>query len=204
MEMQKNHEKTYFQLQNLAPISNDSPWNFSGKSANILKSTLVQVMVWCRQATSHNLSQCWATLLRQYGVARLQCVNSLEPRDAIWGQWSWSTFAQVMACFRVAPSHNISQCWNENCGIDSRPVSQKKSSHVQLDAVIIYCHAAAVMDLTLPEIMAFDCTWEQVYFKSAWKAYHDIQPSSLIMKNLPESYIHVHVLILLKQNLVLK
>ena len=36
------------------------------------KSTLVQVMAWCRQATSHYLSQCW---LSPYGVARPQCFN---------------------------------------------------------------------------------------------------------------------------------
>ena len=33
------------------------------------KSTLVQVMAWCRQATSHYLSQCWLSSLSPYGVA---------------------------------------------------------------------------------------------------------------------------------------
>ena len=32
------------------------------------KSTLVQVMAWCRQATSHYLSQCWPRSLSPYGV----------------------------------------------------------------------------------------------------------------------------------------
>ena len=39
------------------------------------KSTLVQVMAWCRQATSHYLSQCWPRSLSPYGVTRLQWVN---------------------------------------------------------------------------------------------------------------------------------
>ena len=39
------------------------------------KSTLVQVMAWCRQATSHFLSQCWLSSLSPYGVARPQWVN---------------------------------------------------------------------------------------------------------------------------------
>ena len=39
------------------------------------KSTLVQVMAWCHQATSHYLSQCWPRSLSPYGVTRLQCVN---------------------------------------------------------------------------------------------------------------------------------
>ena len=38
------------------------------------KSTLVQVMAWCRQATSHYLSQCWLSPLSPYGFARPQCV----------------------------------------------------------------------------------------------------------------------------------
>ena len=39
------------------------------------KSTLVQVMAWCRQATSHYLSQCWPRSLSPYGVTRPQLVN---------------------------------------------------------------------------------------------------------------------------------
>ena len=34
------------------------------------KSTLVQVMAWCRQATSHYLSQCWPRSLTPYGATR--------------------------------------------------------------------------------------------------------------------------------------
>ena len=39
------------------------------------KSTLVQVMAWCRQAASHYLSQCWHRSLSPYGVTRRQWVN---------------------------------------------------------------------------------------------------------------------------------
>ena len=34
------------------------------------KSTLVQVMAWCHQATSHNLSQCWLRSMSPYGVTK--------------------------------------------------------------------------------------------------------------------------------------
>ena len=40
------------------------------------KSTLVQVMAWCHQATSHYLNQCWPRSPRPYGVTRPQWVNS--------------------------------------------------------------------------------------------------------------------------------
>ena len=39
------------------------------------RSTLVQVMAWCRQATSHYLSQCWSRSLSPYGITRPQWVN---------------------------------------------------------------------------------------------------------------------------------
>ena len=39
------------------------------------KSTLVQVMAWCRQATSHYLSQCWPRFMLSYGVTRPQWVK---------------------------------------------------------------------------------------------------------------------------------
>ena len=45
------------------------------------KSTLVQVMAWCRQATSHYLSQCWLSSVLPYGIANPQWVN-------VYG-WSW-------------------------------------------------------------------------------------------------------------------
>ena len=41
------------------------------------KSTLVQVMAWCRQATSHYLSQCWPRSMSPYGVTRPQWVKTL-------------------------------------------------------------------------------------------------------------------------------
>ena len=65
------------------------------------KSTLVQVMAWCRQAPSHYLSQCWPRSMSPNGVTRPQWVNM---RAMTWlncetpGQWS-------------ELSHNWTQCW---------------------------------------------------------------------------------------------
>ena len=39
------------------------------------QSTLVQVMAWCRQATSHYLSPCWPRSLSPYGVTRPEWVK---------------------------------------------------------------------------------------------------------------------------------
>ena len=45
------------------------------------KSTLVQVMAWCRQATSHYLSQCWPRSMSPNGVTMPQWVNTLRLRQ---------------------------------------------------------------------------------------------------------------------------
>ena len=46
------------------------PWDLTYDN-----STLVQVMAWCRQATSHYLSQCWPSSMSPYGVTKPQWVN---------------------------------------------------------------------------------------------------------------------------------
>ena len=62
-------------------------WGISCEIALILmsldltddQSTLVQVIAWCRQATSHYLSQCWPRYMLSYDVTRLQWVNLSPP-----------------------------------------------------------------------------------------------------------------------------
>ena len=48
------------------------------------KSTLVQVMAWCRQATSHYLSQCWLSSLLPYGATRPQWVEITLKRFGVF------------------------------------------------------------------------------------------------------------------------
>ena len=43
------------------------------------KSTLVQVMAWCHQATSHHLKQCWLRSVSKYGVTRPQLYKDRAP-----------------------------------------------------------------------------------------------------------------------------
>ena len=47
------------------------------------KSTLVHVMAWCRQATSHYLSQCWPRSVSPYGFTRAQWVNLFADRTPV-------------------------------------------------------------------------------------------------------------------------
>ena len=54
------------------------------------KSTWVQVMAWCCQATSHYLSQCWLSLLSPYGVARPQWVKPYRAETRMFQESIWS------------------------------------------------------------------------------------------------------------------
>ena len=63
------------------------------------KSTLVQVIAWCRQATSHYLSQCWPRSLLPYGVIRPQWVNSY----LYWFQWLHKLY---LACHHTSTAHH--------------------------------------------------------------------------------------------------
>ena len=66
------------------------------------QSTLVQVMAWCRQATSHYLSQCWPRCLSPYGVTRPQCISKLTTIGSDNGLCvAWSV-----------PHHYLNWCWN--------------------------------------------------------------------------------------------
>ena len=46
------------------------------------QSTLVQVMAWCRQATSHYLIHCWPRSLSPYDVTRPQWVKDKAPLNS--------------------------------------------------------------------------------------------------------------------------
>ena len=59
-------------------------------------STLVQVMAWCCQATSHYLSQCWPRSMSPYGVTRPQ-----------WVKLRWFSF-YISKCCLENVSHFLS------------------------------------------------------------------------------------------------
>ena len=74
--------------------SHDNPLWWMPQDLTDNKSTLVQVMAWCRQATSHDLSQCWLSSLSPYGVIRPQWVKA----------WMWYYIPQkIMANLSMLP-----------------------------------------------------------------------------------------------------
>ena len=98
-------------------------------------STLVQVMAWCRQATSHYLSQCWPRSLSPYGVTRPQWVNfylhpvliyaqncvifiadTLETLQSCTTPWILFTFFILISISPVFPPCISPWCWRSRDG----------------------------------------------------------------------------------------
>ena len=65
------------------------------------KSALVQVMAWCRQATSHYLSQCWPRSVAIWSDTRPQWVEYMSVnwlRDWCWNVWLTHLRLQQSSC----------------------------------------------------------------------------------------------------------
>ena len=81
------------------------------------KSTLVQVMAWCHQATSHYLSQCWPRSMPPYGVTRPQWVNTLMPQQSdlhLADNIFTCTFFDKRDCILISNLTEICS-WLSNC-----------------------------------------------------------------------------------------
>ena len=61
-------------------------------------STLVQVMAWCRQATSHYLSQCWPRFMSPYGVTRPQWVKISFPLNLNYNEKIIHGLQSIIEC----------------------------------------------------------------------------------------------------------
>ena len=98
-----DYEYTIFNLVLLSGIfrSYNNALRWMPRDLTDVKPTLVQVMAWCRQATSHYLSQCWTRFMSPYGITRPQWVNLSRHGDAYVHEW---TRSYLRADSRFAPS----------------------------------------------------------------------------------------------------
>ena len=73
-------------------------------------------MAWCRQATSHYMSQCWSRSMAPYGVTRPQWVKLalthwVRVMHICVSKLSYLWFRQWLVAWK-APNHYFKQCWN--------------------------------------------------------------------------------------------
>ena len=143
------------------------------------KSTLVQVMAWCRQATSHYLSQCWPRSMSPNGVTRAQWVN--EP--IVWHLMNISFHCTFHCLFKTLSRLAIKKpsklcitglCW-------------ESSGNWLIQAMVDLLHEISVMQKVYP------CHHQHFLFHSNMAAMNDkintgfklsIRPWSLMGKRL--------------------
>ena len=70
------------------------------------KSTLVQVMAWCRQATCHYLSQCWPRSMSPNGITRPQWVNQRSMLDLVTSLITWANVEPDLCCPMTSLGYN--------------------------------------------------------------------------------------------------
>ena len=85
------------------------------------KSNLVQVMAWCRQATSHYLSQCWPRSLSPHGITKPQWVKIYGPKNGAYCHFFFQIHTYISVNLRLslslgmAPTQICTFCtWNLN------------------------------------------------------------------------------------------
>ena len=93
-------------------------WNCPGWMSIYLsgdKSTLVQVMAWCRQAASHYLSQCCPRSLSPYGITRPQWIEMVKTYNLHMPELT-STLKKLVLWRKVGDHNIIEYCirlkWN--------------------------------------------------------------------------------------------
>ena len=101
------------------------------------KSTLVQVMAWCRQATSHYLSQCWPRSLLPYGTTRRQRIKRYRllkfnirvdknmiilPRKYHASWWPGEARSQVISRNGINQGSMLCPAWNRLTDFSSHQI----------------------------------------------------------------------------------
>ena len=97
----------------------------------LIQSTLVQVMAWCRQATSHYLSQCWPRFMSPCGVTRPQCVKMLS-LDTCYGLSSMTLLVKLLSeCHRI-PDHKpiLAQVMTRGCPATIHSLPESIFTHI--------------------------------------------------------------------------
>ena len=135
------------------------------------RSTLIQVMAWCGQATSHYLNQCWPRSKPPYGITRPQWVN--PQMDSVCGEISSAILTpstpliQVMAWCPQATSHYLNPCWPR-----SKPpygITKPQWVNPQMDSVCGEISSAILTPSTpLIQVMAWCRQATSHYLNPCW------------------------------------
>ena len=91
-------------------ISSEIALRWTSRNLSDDKSILVQVMAWCRQATSHYLNQCWPRSLPSYGVTKPQWVKGYIVRKPFLQMYAICVFCCRCKINRL--EYNVPGLWD--------------------------------------------------------------------------------------------
>ena len=94
------------------------------------KSTLVQVMAWCRQATSHYLSQCWPRSVSAYGVTRPQGVKTISWKVAVLAVGKLRIINMLMFILQLCLIGNWATAW--------LPIPSNPDVYIYISKIVLY------------------------------------------------------------------
>ena len=137
--------------------------NANGRSDG--KSTLVQVMAWCRQATSHYLSQCWPRSLSSLGHNELtqqnitkQCAYFMRYTVFFWDKMKKNDFFFYLPgqkSKRPKPHRTYSST-------ETKSTHSKHLSFTVHIVTILHCYNAILVTVTTPHLHCYNPILAQV------------------------------------------
>ena len=141
------------------------------------KLTLVQVMAWCRQATSHYCSQCWPRSLSPYGVTGPQWVNTL---GILWSCMKPSIYDKQQYHIMILTWHEIPHINGSvhHCSISIASTPEIPQSRHEIPHINGSVHDCSISIASTPEIPQ---SWHEIPHING--SVHD---SSISIANTPE------------------
>ena len=140
------------------------------------KSTLVQVMAWCRQATSHHLNQWWPRSLSPYGVARIQWVKYVR----VCVMQSCENLTQNILMQNCGILIHV--CWKPLCFHMSKTALSKSVSYKLHTKMHWLFYAMEVIPSAKIRILMHSSFMLTLGFISSWSSCFIVRGKTIIIK----------------------
>ena len=128
------------------------------------QSTLIQVMAWCRQATSHYLSQCWPRSLSPDVVARLQWVK-LDWAQRLLSNLILCSFLTGLSLYRFRDKPRLVA--KHKC---AKPTVSLLSTLMGMSRLPFNCKRELQLQVGISDdIFKKEATWIRIWFNVIYK-----------------------------------
>ena len=135
------------------------------------KSTLVHVMAWCHQATSHYLNQCWPRSPMPYGVTRPQWVNHSEflMLEPVYSRQIKSIPWLPMTWIHASPGHQ--QPWHWLCALE---VNLNNLQHLSVEILMCNLRTHIHTHMYMSALFWLNLVWHQETYLKNFKSKSEL------------------------------